>query len=164
MTDSSARLLDLLRPVLAEVAALDPSSCRDAAGAAHLLETLRGTFPVDGAEVRAIGEALRQGIADGRLCDHGEPQARFSRVAKSTPATHDLSVDVVSLEGAALRHTHPRGEVTLGFAAGGDPRFDGHPAGWVFMEPGSTHTPTVEGGRMHLLYFLPGGAVEWHRG
>jgi hypothetical protein len=29
------------------------------------------------------------------------------------------------------------------------------------MPAGSTHTPTVTGPRMVLLYFLPGGAVEW---
>ena len=32
------------------------------------------------------------------------------------------------------------------------------------MPAGSTHTPTVTGPRMHLLYFLPDGAVEWHPG
>jgi hypothetical protein len=164
VTDSTARLLDLLQPVLVEVDALDPSSCDESEAAARLLDALRARFPHDGPQVRTIGELLARGIDEGWLCTQGEPEARFSRVAKASPATHDLSIDVVSLEGPALRHTHPRGEITLGFAAAGDPRFDGHPAGWVFMRPGSTHTPTVVGGRMHLLYFLPGGAVEWHRG
>jgi hypothetical protein len=163
MNDSAEPLLELLDPVLERVAELDPSACTDAEAQARLLRALQEAFPIDGPHVQAIGEMLRQGIADGWLCNHGEPAARFSRVAKPSPATRDLSIDVVSLEGAALAHTHPRGEVTLGFAAEGTPRFDGHPPGWVFMAPGSTHTPTVEGGRMYLLYVLPGGAVQWHR-
>jgi hypothetical protein len=163
MTDPTQRLLVLLNPVLARVAALDPSSCETAEASMRLLDGLREAFPTEGSQVQAIGELLVEGIAEGWLCGHGDPGARFSRVAKANPTTHDLSVDVVSLEGPALPHTHPRGEVTLGFAAQGDPRFDGHPPGWVFMPPGSTHTPTVEGGRMHLVYFLPGGAVQWHR-
>jgi hypothetical protein len=83
-------------------------------------------------------------------------------VAKPGPETHDFSVDVVALEGEALRHRHPRGEITIGFA-GSDPdaRFDGYAPGWVVMPAGSTHTPTVVGGTMHLIYFLPGGAVDW---
>ena len=164
MTDPKDRLLELLDPLLAKVAALDPAACRDRDSATRLLEDLRESFPLESPPVAAIRELVGQGITEGWLCQHGEPAARFCRVAKPSAATHDLSVDLVSLEGPALRHTHPQGEVTLGFVAqGDDPRFDGHPAGWVFMEPGSTHTPTVSGGRMHLLYFLPGGAVEWHR-
>ena len=49
------------------------------------------------------------------------------------PQTHDLSIDIVSLEGPALEHTHPAGEVTLGVSFAGtlgrDVRFDGHPPG-----------------------------------
>ena len=32
-------------------------------------------------------------------------------------------------------------------------RFDGRPAGWVFLGPGSRHKPQVDGGRMNLIYF-----------
>jgi hypothetical protein len=163
MTDPKDRLLELLHPVLAKVADLDPASCRGAE-ADRLLDALRESFPADGAHVGEIGTLVDRGVIEGWLCDRGEPGARFSRLAKPSPATYDLSIDVVSLEGPALEHTHPRGEITLGFTVEGDPRFDGHPAGWVFMEPGSTHTPTVSGGRMNLVYFLPGGSVEWIRG
>ena len=103
----------------------------------------------------------------GWLCDRGEPNARFCRLAKATAETHGLSIDVVSLEGEAVEHTHPRGEVTIGFRARGlpadaSPTFDDRDPGWVFLGPGSRHAPRVDGGRMVLMYFLPDGAVEWH--
>ena len=43
----------------------------------------------------------------------------------------------------------------------GEPTFDGHEPGWVVFPPGSHHIPTVEGGTMLFLYFMPGGAVVW---
>ena len=123
---------------------------------------MESAFPVGGETALAIAQELRRGIAEGWLCNRGEPEARFSRLAKPSPQTHDLSIDVVSLLGSAVAHTHPNGEITLGFAAeAGEARFDGRPPGWVFLGPGTTHTPQVVGARMHLLYFLPQGAVIW---
>lgn len=165
MSDPTATepLLKLLQPIAKTVAELDPGGRRDEASAAALAEALQQAHPFEGPAVAAIGAEITRGINEGWLCTRGDASARFSRVAKAGPQTAELSVDVVALEGAALRHTHPRGEVTLAFAAdapGG--RFDGNPPGWVVMAAGSTHTPTVDGARMNLLYFLPGGAVEWH--
>lgn len=85
----------------------------------------------------------------------------FGRVAKAGPETHGLSIDAVDIEGVGAEHTHPKGEVSLCFALSGDPRFDGHPEGWVVKEPGSHHAPTVTGGRMLIVYFLPDGALQW---
>lgn len=158
-------LLAQLSPVLDLVAGLPLAECHDADQAARLADQLQSALPAHGPLAQAIGQALRVGIEQGWLCDRGEPSARFSRVAKASPETRNLSVDVVALEGPAVRHRHPRGEVTLGFSV--DPaaegsRFDGHPPGWVVMPAGSVHTPTVTGPRMALLYFLPDGAVEWN--
>jgi len=164
----TASLLSMLEPIAAKVAELDPASATDDASAQALAAKLGETIPFDGDDVRAIGAEIRRGIAEGWLCDRGEPEARFSRVAKAGPTTAAMSVDVVSLVGPALRHTHPKGEVTMAFPAeyaedeSEAGRFDGHPPGWVVMPAGSTHVPTVTGPRMHLLYFLPDGAVEWH--
>lgn len=165
MSASTQTLIDQLAPFLETVAGLPLDECRDADGAASIAAQLERAHPAQGAAFQAVGETLRRGVAEGWLCDRGEPEARFSRVAKASPDTHDLSIDVVALEGPALRHRHPRGEITMAFAA--DPsttgsRFDDHPAGWVVMPAGSVHVPTVTGPRMHLLYFLPGGAVEWN--
>ena len=163
-TSPTQPLLDLLAPFASKVAALDPEACTDDAAATALAAALQAEFPFEGDAVQAVGAEIRRGIADGWLCDRGQPDARFSRVAKPGSATAEMSVDVVALRGGAVRHTHPRGEVTLAFPAQPGPAgaFDGHPPGWVVMAAGSTHTPTVTGPTMHLLYFLPGGAVQWH--
>ncbi len=162
--DQASRLLELLEPILAHVARLEPGKCTSADEAASLRAELEAAFPADGERASAIGAELRRGIEEGWLCNRGEPTARFSRVAKACPDTHDLSVDAVSLQGAAVPHVHPQGEVTLGFPAPGSDasvRFDGHPPGWVVMPANSRHTPTVTHGRMHLIYFLPAGAIQW---
>ena len=65
------------------------------------------------------------------------------------------------MEGPAAGHTHTNGEINLGFRWSGDPKFDGRPTGWVVFPPGSHHVPTVTGGEMLLLYFVPGGKVVW---
>ncbi len=164
MTANIQGLLGDLAPVLDLVAALPLSECLDHETAAGLAEQLQAALPAEGPAAQALGATLREGVRAGWLCDRGEPNARFGRVAKASPDTRDLSIDVVTLEGAAVRHGHPRGEVTLGFplhptATGA--RFDGHPPGWVVMPAGSVHTPTVTGPAMVLLYFLPGGVADW---
>ena len=60
-------------------------------------------------------------------------------------------------------HVHPQGEIDLCFAEDGEPTFDGQPPGWVVYPPGSKHVPTVAGGKMLILYLLPGGAIEFVR-
>lgn len=162
--DHASRLLELLEPILAHVSRLEPGGRRTSAEAESLRAELETAFPADGDRALAIGAELRRGVDEGWLCNRGEQTARFSRVAKACDDTHGLSIDVVALEGAATPHSHPLGEVTLGFPAPGSDasvRFDGHPPGWVVMPAASSHTPTVTHGRMHLVYFLPSGAIQW---
>lgn len=160
---STSTLLSLLDPILARVAELEPERCTTPESIAALEATLEREFPHAGAQVQAIGELLAQGIEAGWLADRGAPEARFSRVAKASAETHGLSIDVVSMIGAGVEHTHPRGEVTIGFAAAPETcHFEARPPGWVVLGPGSRHVPTVSGARMNLIYFLPGGAVDWH--
>lgn len=161
-----ARLRELLAPLLAKVASLRPEDRHDEASVAELESLMEESFPYAEEHVQAVGAEISRGVKDGWLCNRGEADSRFSRLAKPAKSTHGLSVDCVSMTGMAIDHTHTKGEVTIGFAAdGADPqavRFEGRAAGWIFLGPGSRHRPHVEGGRMNLIYFLPDGAVEWH--
>ncbi len=153
--DPKAALRAALAPVLEAVAALDLTA-PDAARAA-----LADRFPLDGpllADVRARVEA---GLAEGWLTPRENAGVRFGRVAKAVPETHNLVIDAVLMDGPGPGHTHPAGEVDLCFAVAGTPRFDGQAPGWTVYGPDSWHVPTVSGGTMAILYFLPGGAIRF---
>ena len=146
-----------LTPVLDALQDVDPS---DPALAGRLNDAL----PLDGDTCAAVRAAAESGVAEGWLCDRDAGGILFSRPVKPDPSSHGFSVDAVVMEDVAgPKHTHVNGEINLCFAQSGDPRFDGHPAGWVVFPPGSTHRPRVDGGRMLILYFLPGGAIVFHR-
>lgn len=137
--------------LLADLDLTDPDGAKDRLDAALPLATL--------GDVRDV---VLRAHADGTLTPNEAPGGiRFGRVAKATPDTFDHAIDAVDIEGVGAEHTHPRGEVSLCFATSGDPRFDGWPEGWVVKPPGSHHAPTVTGGRMVIVYFLPGGAMKW---
>lgn len=147
-------LIATLRPVLEAVADLDlhhPDLAVD-----HLRQRLpRATMD-------AVTEALLAAHADRALTPRqATPTLWFGRVAKASEATCGLSVDVVDMRGAGAAHTHPQGEVSWCIPMEDAPRFEGAADGWVVMPPGSQHTPTVTGGRMLIVYFLPEGALTW---
>ncbi len=147
-------VVDVLAPLTPRIAALDltdPDAARAALTAAWSASEI--------AAVRAVLEAAHQ---DGALTPRqGVPGLTYGRVAKATDTTAGLSIDAVDMDCVGPEHTHPHGEVSLCFATEGDPRFDGYPEGWVVLPPGSHHAPTVTGGRMLIVYFLPDGAVAW---
>ncbi len=115
--------------------------------------------PLNGALVRGLRDAAFAGAAAGWLLPKEHLGVRFGRVAKDLAG---FSVDAVRLAAAAgPRHLHPNGEIDLLWVESGAPRFDGHAPGWAVYPPGSEHVPAVTGGSMLILYFLPGGAIEW---
>lgn len=118
-------------------------------------------FDPRGPAAAALNEALVALLDERRIADRGEPPVRWSRVSKATPESSDFSIDAVDMNGPGPHHVHPNGEVNWCVALEGDPRFDGRPAGWVVMPPGSGHVPTVSGGRMLIVYLLPGGKIEF---
>jgi hypothetical protein len=120
---------------------------------------LASLCPPKGLRSSRIEALLRAGVRDGWLLPKSAgPKVRYGRLAKDLGG---YSVDAVLMEGAAAGHTHLAGEINLGFAWSGTPRFDGREPGWIVFPPGSHHVPTVTGGEMLLLYFLPGGKVAW---
>ncbi len=146
-----------LDPVFAALTDADPAD-------ATLAATLNAALPLDGEACNAVRAAAEAGVEAGWLCNREAGGIQFSRPVKPGEASAGFSVDAVVMENVVgPKHTHTNGEINLCFAQSGDPKFDGNPAGWVVFPPGSTHRPRVEGGRMLILYFLPGGAVEFHR-
>ena len=94
------------------------------------------------------------------LCPKEAGTTRFGRLAKDR---NGYSVDAVVSSGRGMAHTHPQGEVNLCFSLADEPRFDGAAPGWIVYAPGTRHPANVEGGTMFMIYFLPGGEIEWHR-
>jgi len=106
--------------------------------------------------------ACQDGVAAGWLCNREGGGIRYGRIFKPADDLQGFSVDVVDMKDlAGPHHVHPNGEIDLVMPIEGDARFDGRPAGWVVMPPGSAHRPTVSAGRALVLYLLPQGAIEF---
>ena len=114
-----------------------------------------------GDEAAAMNRALVQLLEEGSIADRGELPVKWGRVAKATDATDGFSIDAVHMTGPGPRHRHPRGEIDWCVPLDGSPTFDGRAPGWVVCGPDSVHVPTVAGGVMDILYFLPGGAIRF---
>lgn len=148
-------LLAALTPILDVLRAIDVA---DPDAAARLDRAL----PIASERVQRVAQLVRAGVTAGWLCDREGGGIRYSRVAKADhPVTSPFSLDAVHMDRPGPGHTHPNGEFDLCFPVSGSPRFDGHAPGWVVYPPGSWHVPTVTGGVMDILYFLPNGAIRF---
>lgn len=108
--------------------------------------------------------ACRAGVAQGWLCDREGGGIRYGRVFKPADDLHGFSVDVVDMADiAGPHHAHPEGEIDLVMPIEGEATFDGRPAGWLVLPPGSAHRPTVSSGRALVLYLLPQGRIDFTR-
>ncbi len=111
---------------------------------------------------RDLASLCRQGVAEGWLCDREGGGLKYGRIFKPADDLHGFSVDVVDMQNiAGPHHMHPNGEIDLIMPIEGDAQFDGRPAGWAVMPPGSAHRPTVTQGRALVLYLLPQGKIEF---
>jgi hypothetical protein len=114
------------------------------------------------AAYREIEASCRAGVAAGWLCQREGGGIRYGRIFKPADDLHGFSVDVVDMaDVAGPHHVHPEGEIDLVMPIDGGARFDGRPAGWVVMPPGSAHRPTVSQGRALVLYLLPQGRIDF---
>jgi hypothetical protein len=116
---------------------------------------------VDGYAMQPLREAVLAGLEAGWLAPREARGVRFGRLAKATDASRGFSIDAVEMNGPGPGHTHPNGEIDLCFTLEGTPMFDGNAPGWTVYEADSWHVPTVTGGRMAILYFLPGGEIRF---
>lgn len=114
------------------------------------------------ATFQALKAACEAGAAEGWLCNREGGGIKYGRIFKPAADLHDFSVDVVDMTDiAGPHHVHPTGEIDLILPQQGDARFDGRPAGWAVMPPGSAHRPTVSQGRALVLYLLPQGQIQF---
>ena len=150
-----ASLLAVLGPLLAQLSGHDPK------GGAEVAAALNRSHPVEDAAMQDIFAKATAGVAAGWLTPREADGVRFGRLAKASAETSGFSIDVVVMDGPGPGHTHPEGELDLCFSLEGAPTFDGRAPGWVVYGPGSWHVPTVRGGRMLILYFLPGGSIRF---
>jgi hypothetical protein len=142
-----------LEPVLEVLRAADPND-------PDLVAMLEAKLPFDGEAMKKLGALVREGVAGGWLAERENAGIRFGRLRKAESEAA-LSIDCVHMDKPGPGHTHPNGEIDLCFAVSGEPTFDGRPPGWTVYPPGSWHVPTVAGGVMDILYFLPGGAIRF---
>ncbi len=147
-------LLAALHPLLQRLQRVDVNDPREAD--ALNAEDSAGDWETPLAAARAALDA-------GWLCPReAGPHVRYGRLCKATPDSLGFSIDAVVMDGAAPgAHTHTGGEIDLCLPLDGAPRFDGHAERWLIYPPGSRHTPTVAGGKMLILYFLPGGQIRF---
>ncbi|MBK8097752.1 MAG: DUF4863 family protein [Planctomycetes bacterium] len=145
------QFVELLRPLAVALRGFDCDQ-RDAAAAAERL------LPFRGAAVTAVRKAAEAAIASAWLLPKENAGIRFGRVAKDLEG---FSVDAVLMDQPGPKHRHPNGEIDFCFAQAGTPKFDGRAEGYVIYGKDTTHVPTVQGGTMLILYFLPGGAIEF---
>ena len=121
---------------------------------------LQAKYPLGGDYLVEVRRLCQRGVEAGWLLASDANGFRFSALAK--PAKHfPFSIDAVHLVGLGRGHAHPKGEVNLCWGVSGKPKFCGQEPGWVVLPPGSRHVPTVTGGAVFLLYFLPNGEVAW---
>ncbi|MEO6595807.1 MAG: DUF4863 family protein [Planctomycetota bacterium] len=142
---------ELLRPLAKALRAVDI----EAADAAVQAER---AAPFAGALVGNVKKAAMASIDSPWLLPKAQGGIRFGRVAKDLEG---FSVDAVLMDVPGPRHRHPNGEIDLCLPTQGEPTFDNHPAGWVVYGADSVHVPTVRKGEMLILYFLPGGAIDF---
>lgn len=148
-------MIEVFQPLLDAVRGLDLTD-RSAA------ETeLRSRLDPEGPTAQAVRDGMLELLAEGKIADRGEMPVRWGRVTKATEETHDLSIDVVLMNGPGPLHRHPTGEVSFCIPTEGKPTFEGANSGWVVLPPDSTHVPEVTGGEMLIAYLLPGGEMEF---
>lgn len=156
MTDREA-LLYAIEPVLNAVRGVNIDDPDDA------LRLLNHYYPLHGHALTELRKLVRAGVEAGWLCDREANGVRYCRLSKPTDlATKPFSIDVVHMNDVVgPGHEHGLGEVDLCFPVSGEPLFDGRPPGWTVYPSGSWHEPTVTGGAMDILYFLPNGAIRF---
>jgi len=148
------RFLDVLKPVIDTV--------HENPWDSELAVKLNAIFGPGTETFSEIAEACRSGVDEGWMGLEGDDRRKGGRIIEPNPATQNLSVDVVEIADiTGPHHRHPGGEVCAVLPVTEGARFDGNPEGWCVYPPGSAHFPSATGGRLRVMFFLPGGAIDY---
>ncbi len=148
------QFLATLRPVLETIGSQQLDAGLDV--------QLNRDFPPGSPVFEDIREACRAGAEDGWMQLQGDASRRGARVIEPAAESAGLSVDVVELADiVGPHHRHPGGEICAVLPVTAGARFDGRGEGWTVYPPGSEHWPSAEGGRLRVMFFLPGGVIEY---
>jgi hypothetical protein len=107
---------------------------------------------------------LRQGIVEGWACydEIAGPDYRRGRIAEASVDTHGFTVESGMLTNVLGNyHCHPLGEINMIGPVDPTGKFCGSGAGWKVFPADSSHYPTVTGGVVTMLFFLPNGRIEY---
>lgn len=149
---SKSTLFELFSPI-ADLIASQPIT-------ADLQYKLENTYPLSHPNIQMIKKLCQEGIRDGWIQMRGKPALQFCNLHRQN-AQSSIRIDMVDMTGVGPGHTHLSGEANLCFATEGRPSFDGLLEGWVVKPPNSWHQPTVTGGRMLIIYFIPNGQIQF---
>lgn len=130
----------------------------------ELEQALNLHYGADTEPYRNLLALLRTGIEEGWACyaEIDGPDYRRGRIASAAPETHGFSVESGMLKDVLGNyHRHPRGEINMIGPVDPDGRFCGSGAGWKVFGPDTRHYPTVTGGKVTMLFFLPDGEIEY---
>jgi hypothetical protein len=110
-----------------------------------------------------LAQLLKLGVEEGWVayaCIEGGDYRR-GRIAEPSNETAGMSVESGLLRDVKGQyHCHTRGEINMIIPLEAGAAFCGHGAGWRVFPPMSEHFPTVTG-RALMMYFLPGGKIEY---
>ncbi len=152
MSDLKSRL----EPISRFVPELDLSDASAAEAA------LNERLPAGSSELGTLREAAFAALAAGEIAERGEAGMKWGRISKPDDTPGGCSIDVVHMkDSSGPPHTHTTGEVCLCLGESPSATFEARSDTWIVMPSGSRHVPTVTGGSMLILYWIPGGSVEW---
>jgi 2-hydroxylaminobenzoate mutase len=150
-----AELIQLLRSLFDDIRAMP----LDAA-----LEARLNSKYGDGTESYArLARLLKLGVEEGwaAYADIEGTDYRRGRIAEPSHETSNMSVESGLLRNVKGQyHCHTNGEINMIIPLEEGAQFCGHGAGWRVFPPMSEHFPTVTG-RALMMYFLPGGEIEY---
>jgi hypothetical protein len=111
-----------------------------------------------------LAKLLKVGLEEGWVGYTPVEGAGYSRgrIAEASPETRNMRVESgLMCDVVGQYHRHTRGEINLVVPIDPTAQWCGRGAGWVVYPPGSEHFPTTTGGKAVMMFFLPGGEIEY---